>query len=167
MNYIRSIIIGFSACLLTLPADACSCVFSKSSFVRLAKRSEIVFRGKVIEYYWDKRDTKHKRAPLAMAVEVKEVYRGATKSGKLTVWGDNGMQCRPYVTQFPIETEWVFALSKDRFSENRELAVSGCGAYWLQVKGSNVVGKVRNDRFNAKPEAIGLPDFRKLLRAAI
>ncbi|MEH2051386.1 hypothetical protein [Nostoc sp.] len=76
------------------------------------------------------------------------------------------MQCRPYVTQFPIGTDWVLALSKDLRTEKRELAISGCGEYWLRVDGSNVVGKVTDGSSKAKPEIISLPDFRKLLKPA-
>ncbi len=166
MKYLPSIIIGFSTLLLTLPAYACSCAPSKSSFVQLTQRSELVMRGKVVEYYWNKGDTEHKTTPLAMMVEVKEVYKGATKLSKITVWGDNGAQCRPYVTQFPIGTEWVLALSKDNETKEGELAISVCGKYWLQVKGSHVVGKIRDGSSSAKPEVISLPNFRKLLRAA-
>ena len=166
MKHIPSIIISFSTLLLALPAHACSCAPSKSSFVQLTQRSELVIRGRVVEYRWNKEDTEHKIRPLAMIVEVQEVYKGAIKPGKISVWGDNGMQCRPYITQFSIETEWVLSLSKDPWTEKGELAVSACGEHWLQVKGSNVVGKVRDGIFNAKPEVMSLPDFRKLMKAA-
>ena len=166
MKYIPSIIISFSTLLLTLPAYACSCAFSERSFIQLTQRSELVIRGKVLDYNWNKGDTEHKIRPNAMIVEVKEVYKGAIKPVQLIVWGDNGMQCRPYVTQFPVGTEWILSLSKDSWAKTRELAISGCGEYWLQVKDGDVVGKVRDGRFKAKPEVMSLPNFRKLLRAA-
>jgi hypothetical protein len=31
--------------------------------------------------------------PLTMEVEVQEVYKGKVTAKRLTVWGDNGMQC--------------------------------------------------------------------------
>lgn len=166
MKYISSIIISASILLLPPSVYACSCANNDSSFVRLAKRSELVIRGKVIAYQWHKDDKERKIRPLAMTVEVKEVYKGATKLGKVTVWGDNGIQCRPYVTQFPIGTDWVLALSKDSWTKKGELAISVCGEYWLQVKGSNVVGKVTDGSSKAKPKVINLPNLRKLLKAA-
>ena len=166
MKYIPSIIIGFSILFLTPTAYACSCAKSDKSFVQLAKQSPLVIRGKVIKYHRSKDDREQRGKPQAMIVEVKEVYKGATKLAKVTVWGDNGMQCRPYVTQFPIGTEWVLALSKDYWTQKGELAISGCGEYWLQVKGNNVVGKVTNGRIKAKPQVVSLPNLRKLIKAA-
>lgn len=166
MKYISSIIIGFSILFLTPNAYACSCASSELSFVQLAKRSQLAVRGKVIEYHWSKDDKERKRTPVAMTVEVKEVYKGATKLGKVIVWGDNGIQCRPYVTQFPIGTEWVLALSKDVWTKKSEVAISSCGEYWLQVKGSNVVGKVTDGSSQAKPKVISLPNLPKLIKAA-
>jgi len=166
MKHIPSIIIGFSILFLTPTAYACNCARSNSSFVQLTKRSELVIRGRVIEYHWNKDDKERKSRPLAMIVAVKEIYKGVTKLGKVTVWGDNGMQCRPYVTQFPIGTEWILALSKDSWTKKGELAISGCGEYWLQVKGSNVMGKVKDGSFKAKMNIMSLPDFRKLLKSS-
>jgi hypothetical protein len=58
------------------------------------------------------------------------------------------------------------ALSKDSETQKRELAVSGCGEYWLRVKGSNVIGKVTDGNSKAKPKVISFPEFRKFLKAA-
>lgn len=165
MKHIPSIIIGFSILFLTPNAYACSCASSDRSFVQLAKRSQLAVRGKVIEYHWSQDDKERKRMPVAMTVEVKEVYKGATKLGKVIVWGDNGIQCRPYVTQFPLGTEWVLALSKDFWTKRGEVAISSCGEYWLQVKDSNVV-EVTDGSSHAKPKVISLPNLRKLIKAA-
>jgi hypothetical protein len=166
MKYLPSIIVGFSILLFTPTAYASRCARSDRSFVQSAKQSQLVIRGKVIQYHWSKDDPERKGRPRAMIVEVKEVYKGVTKLAKVTVWGDNGMQTRPYVTQFPIGTEWILALSKDYWTQKGELAISVCGEYWLQVKGNNVVGKVTDGRIKAKPQVISLPNLRKLLKAA-
>lgn len=166
MKYISSIFIGLSILLLTPTAYASSCIGIERSFVQLAKQSPLTIRGKVIKYQWSIGDREQKGIPRAMIVEVKEVLGGVTKLAKVTVWGDNGMQTRPYVTQFPIGTEWVLALSKDSWTQKGELAISICGEYWLQVKGNNVVGKVTDGRTKAKPQVVSLPNLRKLLQAA-
>ncbi|MCY7324453.1 MAG: hypothetical protein LH660_22305 [Phormidesmis sp. CAN_BIN36] len=165
MKHIPAIMIGFSILLPTPSAYACSCVDDGSSFVQKAKQSELVVRGKVIEYQWHKDDKERKEVPLAMTVEVKEVYKGATKLRKVVVWGDNGMMCRPYITQFPIETEWVLALSKDAWTGKGKLAISGCGEHWLQVKGSNATGKVTDGSSKAKPQVVSFSHLRNLLKA--
>jgi hypothetical protein len=166
MKYIPAIIISFSILLSPLPTYACSCVDNGSSFVQKAKRAKLVIRGKVTKYHWHKDDREHNGTPLAMTVGVKEVYRGATKLSNIVVWGDNGILCRPYVTQFPIGTEWVLALSEDSWTSKGELAVSVCGEYWLSVKGNNVMGRVTNGSLKAKSQVMSLSNLSKLLKTS-
>jgi hypothetical protein len=166
MKYISAIVFGFSVVLLPISSYACSCADNGSSFVQIAKRSKLVIRGKVTEYHWRKDDKNINGIPLSMTVDVKEIYQGTTKLSKVIVWGDNGIICRPYVTQFPIGTEWVLALSEDSWTKKGELAISACGAYWLSVQRNNVIGKVTKGSSNAKPQVMSLPDLRKLLKAA-
>jgi hypothetical protein len=170
MKYLASLAIAVSILLFAPSVYACSCA-NTGSFVQMAKRSELVARAKVIAYRWHSTDTARKYRPLAMILEIKEVYKGAVRSAKITVWGDNGMQCRPYVIQFPIGTEWVFALSKDSEKATKgEWVISGCGEYWLAVKGENVTGKItegnpaRKDS-PIKPKTMSLLNLRKILKA--
>jgi hypothetical protein len=187
MKHISAILIGFSILLFAPSARGCSCFSDGSSLVQLAKKSELVIRGKVLEYNWyqynplgqrykDDREQKEKGRPLSMTLEVQESYKGKPKSRQIVVWGDNGMICRPYVTQFPIGTEWVFALSPDSWTEKGELAVSVCGEYSLQVQNNRVLmGQGRSRRSimdpvisvtaKAKPQIVGLPELRKRLKA--
>jgi hypothetical protein len=164
MKYLPAIILGCSVLWVTPSAHACSCMNNNRSFIQNAKRSELVIRGKVLEYHWRRNDQPEARLPTAMIVEVKEVYRGVATSKNMTVWGDNGIICRPYVNQFPVGTEWVLALSKDSWTEKGELAISGCGEYWLKVNGSKISGKVTDGSFKAKAQVMSLPNFRKLLK---
>ncbi len=185
MKPIFAILIGLSVLLLAPSARGCSCVSNGKSLVQLAKKSQLVIRGKVLEYNWYKSNLQGQRykdeqerkgTPLSMTVEVEEVYKGKIKSRKVVVWGDNGMICRPYVTQFPIGTEWVFALSPDSWTKKGELAISVCGEYLLQVQNNRVLmgqERVRDSIMDpviggtakAKPEVVSLPELRKRLKA--
>ncbi len=165
MKYLSAIILGFSVLWVTPSAYACSCMNNNRSFIQNAKRSELVMRGKVLEYRWRKNDQPEARLPTAMIVEVKEVYRGVATSKNITVWGDNGIICRPYVNRFPVGTEWVLALSEDSWTEKGELAISGCGEYWLKVNGSKVAGEVTDGSFKSKAQVMSLPRFRQLLKS--
>jgi hypothetical protein len=69
-----------------------------------------VLRARVVEYQWSPRDSGHQAPPVSMMIEILEVYKGAPASHTIIVQGDRGVQCRPYVSRFPIGTEWVFAL---------------------------------------------------------
>jgi hypothetical protein len=186
MKYIPAFLIGLSVLLLAPSARGCSCVSNGSSLVQLAKKSELVIRGKVLEYNWDRYNLEGQRSkdkqerkgtPLSMTVEVQEVYKGKLTSRQVVVWGDNGMLCRPYVTQFPIGTEWVFALSPDPWTKKGELAIWVCGEYALQVQNNRVLmgrERVRGSIMDpvitgtakAKPEVVSLTELRKRLKAA-
>jgi hypothetical protein len=185
IKHISAILIGLSILLLAPSARSCSCVSNGSSLVQLAKKSELVIRGKVLKYNWDRYNLegqrskdrqKRKGTALSMTVEVQEVYKGKIKSRQVVVWGDNGMICRPYVTQFPIGTEWVFALSPDSWTKKGEVAISVCGEYALQVQNNRVLmGRERvsgsimdpviTGTAKAKPEVVSLPELRKRLKA--
>jgi hypothetical protein len=185
MKYISAILIGLSVLLLAPSAHACSCGSDGSSLVQLAKKSQLVIRGKVLNYNWYQYDLQGQRykdeqkregRPLSMTVEVQEIYKGKPKSRQVVVWGDNGMMCRPYVTQFPIGTEWVFALSPDSRSQKGEIAISVCGEYALQVQDNRVLmGRRRENQgimdpviggnAKPKPQVVSLPELRKQLKA--
>jgi hypothetical protein len=141
-------------------AIACSCVGS-APFVKTAAASDLVVRGKILEYQPDQTGQTPSR-PLAMVVEINEVLKGKSQSQRLTVLGDNGMICRRYVSEFPIGTEWVLAVSPDRWSKKSELAISACGEYALPVSGSSVKGRVTLKAKDA--ESMTLTNLRQLLK---
>jgi hypothetical protein len=166
MRYLAATFAGLSIFLTASAAQACSCAGTEP-FVQAAQRSPVVVRAKVLNYQWYPSDLKHDQHPIAMTVEVQESYKGTVKSKRLTLWGDNGMQCRPYVMTFPIGTEWVLALGPDLWTKKGELAVFGCGEYWLPVQNSTVTGRITEKDPAAKPKAITLDRFRQLLKTAI
>jgi hypothetical protein len=141
-------------------ASACSCA-TAAPFVKAASASTLVVRGKVLEYQWHPADTKHER-PQSMVVEVQEVLRGVTSSKRVTIAGDNGMICRRYVSEFPVGTAWVLAVSPDQWSEKGELAISSCGEYALKVQDNKVQGRI-SPRAKAS-ESMTLANLRKLLK---
>ena len=167
MKRLVAIAIGLS-CLLSGPvAQACSCLDPGWSFVRLARRSEMVVRGKVVEYVGGAGGLISEDHPLAMEVEVQEVYKGKVTAKWLTVWGDNGMQCRPYVTQFPIGSEWVFSLYRDTRSREPQLEIRNCGEYWLPVEGGKVAGRVTvGGERETRPQTMSLAELRRVLRTS-
>lgn len=88
----------------------------------------------------------------SMNVEVLILIDGQETRKNITVWGDDGMQCRPYVKTFPIGSTWIFNLSRE-YDYNTEpptpkadYEISICGTYWLsfdtaknEVKGPALV----------------------------
>lgn len=151
--------------MLSAPAaHACSCA-ALGSLVQVAKRSDSVIRGKVLEYRWDQSDVAQKGIPIAMIVEIKEVYKGTPKLSQVKVLAGNGLSCRPYATQFPIGSEWIFAVSKiSDGASKKEFALSEC-AESLVVKDDRAIGNVSGSGSNPKPQVVRLSNLRNLLKA--
>ena len=108
--------------LLAFPAvaQACRCA-TGAPFEEASQRSPVIVQARVIAYGDVLGDI-----PTSMTVEVVRVLKGEVRERRMKVWGDPGNLCRPYVSRFPIGTEWVFAL-------DARSAISICGVHWLRV----------------------------------
>lgn len=69
--------------------------------------------------------------PQSMQVEVNEVIQGELNKKRLWIYGDNGYECRPSVTQFKLDSNYILALNQD---EHSNYYVSICGYYYSQTK---------------------------------
>jgi hypothetical protein len=159
--------IGFgligSATLWFVPAaQACTCGASPS-FVRIIPDSPVIIRGKVLDHRSAGSNVAHEH-PYSMTVEVKELLKGQTKSPQLTLTGGAGLLCRPEISRFPIDSEWVFALYPASWDGDKssELAISSCGENTLAVRGDTVQGKVTQTANTA--ESVTLANLRKLVK---
>ena len=116
-------------------------------FSEAEKDAPVLVHARVLEYG----DYRGGDSPGSMIIEVLTPLRQAKAGERIKVWGDPGNLCRPYVSAFPRGTEWVFALGAERRSPPRqhsrqELAIGGCGAYWLAVRDGKVVGELHRAR---------------------
>ena len=151
--------------LLPVQSEACSCAWT-GPLLKVAPAAELVIRAKVLGYHGRSRGV-----DLSMDVEVQEVFRGATKATRLRIWGDNGAQCRPYVSGFPVHTEWIFAIGKltGETARDGDYFISVCGDYWARVEHDNVTGRLSSPlppSMTDKPEKIPMKEFRERLRTA-
>jgi hypothetical protein len=119
---------------------ACDCV-SQGEFLTVAPKSEFVALVKVTKYLSYK-SIYERQTPMSMEVEVVEVYKGTETRKKLVVWGDNGILCRPYLSQFDTGKYYVIAFyqasdgSKGYVHQDErptDYAISICGDYWLKA----------------------------------
>lgn len=69
--------------------------------------------------------------PTEMILSVSDVLQGKVTTKEIMVEGDNGMQCRPYVTRFPIGKKFVFAVNE--LSNTSHYYISVCGEYSLNT----------------------------------
>jgi len=129
------------------PAMACSCL-STPPFSEVAIKGDLVIVGVVLSYHEN-----------AMQVQVDRVLKGIEERKTITVWGDDGTQCRPYVSNFPLTTKWVFTLfrSGEKITPPPPAAgrpyyeLSSCGRYWLEVRGNEATGKINGEEEETVP----------------
>jgi hypothetical protein len=137
---------------------ACTCVNSRP-FFDITSNADLVVIGKPISYG---EVSQFSSQPLSADVEIQRVLKGNASLEKIRVFGDNGALCRPYVTKFPLNTTWVFALNFLATGSNGEpqYAISGCGEFSLKVKAGRVFGRIKSSQ---QTSAI-LPRFIKSVR---
>jgi len=155
----------FLPLLLPVQGEACSCAWA-GPLLKVAPGAELLVRAKVLGYHGRSRGV-----DLALDVEVQEVLKGSTNASRLRIWGDNGAQCRPYVSGFPAQTEWIFAVSKLPGEKGRDgdYFLSVCGEYWARVENEHVTGRLSSPlppSVTDKPEKMSLKEFREKLRTA-
>ncbi len=170
MSLIRTITLLVAGAVLIMlssaSAHACSCSWA-GPFLNVAPGTPLIVRAKVVGHSIRSRDV-----DLAMDVEVLEVFKGSAKGKRIRIWGDNGAQCRPYIQAFPVQTEWVFAiteLSADGPGKG-DYFISVCGEFWARVEGGNVTGRLSSPNppsVNDTPEKMSLKEFTERLKARI
>jgi hypothetical protein len=144
-------------------ALACDCAW-KGPFFDVAPLSNLIVRARVAGY-----QSEGKEIPAAMDLEVQEVFCGETPATPFRVWGGDGLLCRPNVTEFPVGTEWIFALdgpgAKPGMSPGRSISI--CGQYWLRVADGKVSGNMENRDDKSASMELPLSEFRKRLLKAL
>ena len=108
---------------------ACDCV-SQGHFLTVAPKSKLVALVKVNSYLTFK-NIYDKPTPMSMEVEIVKVYFGQETRKTVTVWGDNGNLCRPYLSIFKTDNYYVIAFEQDSKGNPLDYAISNCGDYWL------------------------------------
>ncbi len=149
---------AFFAGCTTSTVLACTCINNKS-FLEVIERADFIVVAKPTNYG---EISLFSNIPLTVDVEIQRVLKGDNASQKVRVFGDNGAQCRPYVTKFPLDTTWVFALNLLSTGANGESQyyISNCGEYSLQVKAGRVFGRIKS----SQPTSQALPRFIKSVR---
>ncbi len=144
-------------------ALACTCSWT-GPFLTVAPRAQLIVRAKVIAH-----TDRSRGVDRAMDVEVLEVIKGLSRARRLHIWGDNGAQCRPYVSGFVPGTEWILAVSRVNGGlEQGDYAINGCGEYWAKVENGIVAGRLTGPAppsVNDRPESMPLSEVRTRLRA--
>jgi hypothetical protein len=142
------LIVGLSLILTTNNIYACDCEY-QGSFMKMTQYTSLVAYVKVTKYLTFK-DIYNSKTPMSMEVEIIEVYKGKESRKTITVWGDIGNLCRPYLSQFKEGQYYVIAFYSGSYGgghpdeKTSDYAIANCGAYWLIVdfEKSTVTGDI-------------------------
>ncbi len=115
-------------------AFACDCDY-QGEFLTVAPKTELVALIKVTRYLsFNFKDVYGKLVPQAMEAEIITIYKGKETRQTIIVWGDNGAECRPYLSVFNVGGYYVIAFDKNSGdSTTKDYYISNCGTYWLSV----------------------------------
>ena len=131
-------------------AFACSCDYG-GPFLKMAPRASLVALVKVTKFLAFKTIYDHK-TPMSMEVEIIDIYKGAENRKTVTVWGDPGNLCRPYLDTFTEGQAYVIAFnpgspgSGHENEKETDYSISICGAFWLvaDLKSQTVSGDINS-----------------------
>lgn len=123
--------------LTSLKVSACSCFSSwNDSFSRTAKNSELVALIKVLSFdeYLESEIMGHEgKMPYSMTVEIIEKYKGKEQRKKIKILGDDGIMCRPYLSDFKINGYYLAAPIPLENEPNTEYEFFVCRTDYLRV----------------------------------
>jgi len=164
-NRFLLLVLAFSFCLTK--SFACDCDYH-GSFLKMSKRTPFVALVKVTEYLTYK-DIYNEKTPMSMEVEIIDIYKGKEVRKNVTVWGDIGNLCRPYLTTFKEGQYYVIAFDKGNYSgghpneKDSDYSIFNCGCYWLTVdmKIKKATGDI--DSENIKVASIDLASLKSKL----
>ena len=153
-----TVALALAGTLVPSTSSACSCMWG-GPFLKVVRRADLVVRAKVLNYHGESRGIQ-----LAMDAEVVEVLKGSARARRIRIWGDNGALCRPYVSAFPIHTEWILAIDPLP-GRPWEYFISICGGYSLKVRDGQVTGHISSSHYSDPVQTMSLEELLAALKA--
>lgn len=115
----------------------CTCPHA-GAFLTVAPKTRMVALVKINEHllYTNGQNTP---VPMAMEVEIIDVYRGREDRNNIVIWGNAGNMCRPDISIFAKSGYYILALDyaggNPLYDEpGNDYSISICGDYWLSVE---------------------------------
>lgn len=160
MRHILLIIIILSS----FDLSACSCSRPwNDSFSLTAERTEFVALVKVIsfdEYLDFDVIGNNKSMPYSMTVEIIKKYKGSESRKRITILGDNGMLCRPYLDNFKINNYYLVAPNSLSNSLDTKYEFYVCNTTFLEV---DIESKIASGNYSMFRSEINLDTFENKL----
>jgi len=158
------------ALLLTLTTSkgwTCDCNYG-GPFLKMAPYTKLIALAKVTKHLTFK-DIYGDKTPMSMEVELIEIYKGVESRKTVTVWGDPGHLCRPYLSTFKEGEYYLIAFNQgypNNGHENEKVtdySISNCGAFWLTVDIENKIALGDIDSKDRKSQVISLSSIKSKL----
>lgn len=140
----------------------CDCK-SLGNFASANQLADLVVYGQIIDY--QDYDTAYNGQILkrSMLFEITEKWRGIERRDTVIIWGDGGMDCRPYISHFDLGSKWVLALMQFDYRGRKDYEISECGEFYMPVVHQQVKGRMYNG--NRKQKSFSLQATKKIVLA--
>ncbi len=142
-------------------ANACDCYYF-GGFAYSNQLSDLVVYGRVIEY--DCIGTySAPNNPYSMKFEIIEKFRGIESRDTIVIWGDYGADCRPYISHFKPNTEWVLGLDNYKSKNGNDYEISNCGEFFVPIENCKAIGRIFGRDLSAPKKYYELSDIKEIV----
>ncbi|MGD8781391.1 MAG: T9SS type A sorting domain-containing protein [Ignavibacteria bacterium] len=150
--------------LLFQQTYACDCIWG-GPFLKLTGSPDLILQIKVMGHF-----NNNQGYSAGMEARILHIYKGEKTREMISIWGDNGMLCRPYISSynFPVDSTFIISLYQSGgFGAEGESAddyyLSVCGEYYLSLSNNIVSGLIDGDT----PKQMDLSVFEEKLTNVI
>ena len=103
-------------------------------------------------------------APFSKKVKLIKQIRGRNILDTITVFGDYGADCRPYISTFKNGEKWLLALNKlDTISNSYE--ISSCGTFYLKIQQKQIIGNILGKPYNPSKDSLNLNQLISIINS--
>lgn len=168
----RKLLLTISGILIWTSGQACDCDRYVGNFQTTSKWAEFVFIVKVTGHSYFKSVTTAGNisvsVPTAATFEIVETLKGTIDKSEITVFGDKGNLCRPYIDVFKQDKYYIVGLyrcdGKEQNETTDDFQISGCGEFWIEYnpESKTATGLIKNKR--KKPTTVTIETLKELMR---
>jgi hypothetical protein len=131
---------------LPIKTYACGCT-TEGPFLQVAAGATLIAVVEVEEYLTYK-ELMGQDVPMSMSVKIKRILKGEEIRETITIWGNNGLMCRPYLSVFEEDSQWVMAFTENpeeghEAGKANDYGLSHCGEYFMKVENNVVNGLIK------------------------
>lgn len=125
---------------------ACGCT-TEGPFLQVAAGASLIAVVEIQEYL-TYQELMGEDVPMSMTVKIKRILKGEETRETVTVWGNNGLMCRPYLSIFEEGSQWVMAFTENpeeghEAGNSNDYGLSHCGEYFMKVENNVVNGLIK------------------------